>query len=365
MANRTERVEVAVIGGGPAGLNAAITAAKYGAQVLLIDDRDAPGGQLFKQIHKFFGSEQHRAGVRGVQIGRDLLDEAGQVGVRTLLGTTVWGLFPDLRIGAATRTERLIVEAQKIIVATGAGENAIPFDGWTLPGVMGAGAAQTFINCHRVQPGTRALMVGAGNVGLIVAYQLFQAGIGVAAIVEAKPKVGGYLVHAAKVQRAGVPILTGHTVVEARGAGAVEAATVAEVDQAFQPVPGTEKEVEVDLICLAVGLGPAAELCWLAECQMAFLPELGGHVPVHDANLETSVPGLYVAGDVAGIEEASTAMEEGRLAGLAAAESLGHVSAEDAAQEKQAIWQSLDALRQGPFGQMRLEAKKKLMDSCP
>lgn len=366
MAGGTIRVQVAVVGGGPAGLMAASTAAKYGARVVLMDEKSAPGGQLFKQIHKFFGSEHHWAGVRGMEIGRRLLEEADRVGVQVLLDTSVWGIFPSCRgiggrIAAAVRTERKIVEAERVVLATGAGENPLAFEGWTLPGVMGAGAAQTMINVHRVRPGTRALVVGAGNVGLIVAYQLLQTGIDVVALVEAKPRIGGYRVHAAKLKRTGVPILTAHTVLEARGGEGVEQAVIAQVDERFAPMPGTEIELSVDLICIAVGLSPAAELCRVADCRMAFMGALGGYVPVHDRNMETSVPGLYVAGDVAGIEEASTAMEEGRLVGVAAAESLGLIGREQAEKEKAAIWRSLDALRSGPFGEMRFNAKRTLM----
>lgn len=100
-------------------------------------------------------------------------------------------------------------------MATGAGENPLAFPGWTLPGVVGAGAIQTMINVHRVSVGKRVLMIGSGNVGLIVTYQLLQAGIDVAGIVEAAPQLGGYGVHAGKVRRAGVPLYVGHTVIEA------------------------------------------------------------------------------------------------------------------------------------------------------
>ena len=355
--------QVAVVGGGPAGLTAAITASGYGARVVLMDEKAAPGGQLFKQIHKFFGSERHRAGVRGYEIGRQLLDEADRVGVETMLDTTVWGLFPDNRLAVTRGPIRRMIRAERIVLATGAGENPLAFPGWTLPGVMGAGAAQTCINVHRVRPGTRALVVGSGNVGLIVAYQLLQAGVEVAVLVEALPRIGGYRVHAAKIQRAGVPILVGHTVVEARGAAGVERAVVARADERFRPVPGTEIELDVDLICIAVGLTPAAELCRLAGCRMTYAAALGGYMPAHDRDMRTSLPGVYVAGDVAGIEEASTAMEEGRLAGVAVAESLGRIDPARAEEEKAEIWRGLDALRSGPFGAGRLRAKHEVICS--
>jgi thioredoxin reductase len=255
----------------------------------------------------------------------------------------------------------MLLKAQKILLATGATENALAFPGWTLSGVMGAGAIQTLVNVQRVLPGRRVLMVGSGNVGLIVSYQLLQAGAEVAAIVEAAPRIGGYGVHASKVRRNGVPIFTSTTVREASGKERVEKAVLAKVDDKWQPIVGTEQEIAVDVICLACGLSPLSELAWMAGCEFAYLPQLGGHVPVHDANMETTAPGIYVAGDVAGIEEASTAIEEGRLAGIAIAEALAYVSAEEAKEKKEAVLNRMAELREGPFGEGRREAKECLV----
>ncbi len=132
------------------------------------------------------------------------------------------------------------------------------------------------------------------------------------AIVEAMPKVGGYFVHAAKVRRLGVPILTRHTILRAEGTDRVERAVVAQLDENWRPIPGTEKVFEVDTIALAVGLRPSIELLHQAGCQIKFVRELGGHVAVRDERMETTVQGIFVAGDSAGIEEATTAMLEGR-----------------------------------------------------
>ena len=197
--------DVIVVGAGPAGLGAAIEAGRQGAKVLLLDENDRPGGQLFKQIHKFFGSREHYAGTRGFAIGRQLLQEAEEAGVEIHLGRRVWGIFPDGSVTAANDTESVRYQGSYLILATGASENALAFPGCTLPGVMTAGAAQTFANVHHVLPGQNIVMVGSGNVGLIVTYQLLQAGANVKAILEAAPKLSGYAVHAGKVRRAGVP----------------------------------------------------------------------------------------------------------------------------------------------------------------
>ncbi len=364
---KTRSTEIAVVGAGAAGLTAAIEAAQAGAQVTLIDENERPGGQLFKQIHKFFGSEEHQAGVRGYKIGEALLAQAEEAGVETLLSTVAYGLFVedgDKQVGLIRERHTELLQARVIILATGALENALAFPGWTLPGVMGAGAAQTLINIHRTLPGRRVLMIGSGNVGLIVSYQLLQAGAEVVAIVEALPKIGGYGVHASKVRRAGVPILTGHTILRAEGKEGIERAIVVAVDEKWQPVPGSEIVFEVDTICLAVGLSPLAELAWMAGCRFTYLPGLGGFVPVHDEDMESNLPGLYVAGDLAGIEEASTAMEEGRLAGLSAAQTLGYLDEAEAEEKKAEVRRRLAALRLGSFGEGRAQAKENIVSEA-
>lgn len=353
--------ELAIVGGGPAGLAAAIEAAKAGVKVTLVDENARPGGQLFKQIHKFFGSKEHYAGVRGIDIGLHLLKEVKEWGAEVLLNAVVWGIFEDHTLGIMQGEKNSLLRAERILVASGASENALVFPGWTLAGVMGAGAIQTLVNVQRVLPGKRVLMVGSGNVGLIVTYQLLQAGAEVLGIVEAAPRVGGYGVHASKVRRRGVPIHVATTVKEARGKDKVEQAVLVSLDEQWNPVLGSERVVDVDVICLACGLSPLAELVWMSGAQFAYLPQLGGHLPVHNENMETTLPGLYVAGDVAGVEEASTAIEEGRLAGVAASESLGKLAPDEAQKRKNAIRVRLDELRAGPFGESRRVAKEKLV----
>ena len=358
------KTDLAVIGGGPAGLCAAIEAARRGVEVTLVDENQRAGGQLFKQIHRFFGSEEHLAGIRGITIGEMLLEDARKYGVRVLLNTVAWGLFPERQLGVASPEGVDILEAQKVVVATGAIENSLSFPGWTLPNIMGAGAAQTMVNVHRVLPGQRVLIVGSGNVGLIVAYQLLQAGAEVIAVVEALPGISGYQVHASKIVRMGVPILCRHTILRALGAECVQKVEIARVDERFNPLPGSERLLDVDLICIAVGLRPLAELCRMAGMRFEYHPVLGGHVPLHDRSMQTTLPGVYVAGDVSGIEEASSAMEEGRLAGIAVSQALGKVDPQAGARDLAEAERRLRALRLGPYGDDRYEAKEKIVQSC-
>ena len=226
---------------------------------------------------------------------------------------------------------------------------------------MGAGAAQNMMHVNRVLPGSRALVVGSGNVGLIVAYQLAQAGIKVAGVIDVLPEPAGYQVHAGKVRRLGIPIMTSHTIVEAKGDPAVECAVVSKVDENGKVIKGTRMELPVDLICLAAGLRPFDELCWAAGLGMKYVRDLGGFVPLHGEALETTFQGVYVAGDVSGIEEANTAMEEGRLVGVVVAEKLGHIKKQDTAVLKNEIKNSLRDLRVGKYGDNRAYAKKEII----
>ncbi len=344
-----KRYDLIIIGAGPSGLSAAIEAGKRGMSVIVFDENERPGGQLFKQIHKFFGSKEHKAKIRGFVIGQQLLDEASKAGVEVKLSATVVGIYPDREVVVKIGDGVEHYKGDAIIVATGAAENMVTFDGWTLPGVIGAGAAQTMMNLHGVKPGKRVLMLGSGNVGLVVSFQLMQAGCEVVALVDAAPRVGGYGVHAAKVARTGVPFYLSHTIVKAEGTNHVTGVTIAEVDSHFQFIPGTEKHFDVDTICLAVGLSPMSQLLKMVGCQMDNSGKGGGQIPVVDESGATSVPGIYAVGDVAGIEEASSAMIEGRMAGIKAAEYLGFEEVKTGDEEFDKEVKALDELRQGMF----------------
>ena len=353
-------VEILVVGGGPAGLCAAKAAAALGASVLICERDEIPGGQLVKQTHKFFGSRKQYAGDRGIAIGDSLLDEViNDPNIEVMPDTTVIGIYEDGLV-LAERSEKIIkINPRKIIVATGAAEKFLAFPGNDLPGIYGAGAVQTLMNVAGVIPGERVLMVGAGNIGLIVSYQLAQAGVETAAVIEGAPTIGGYLVHASKIQRLGIPVRTGYTIKEAYGDGKVEGAIICRLDPAWNLIKGSEEDIKCDTICLAVGLTPLTELCWQAGCEMAFIRELSGHVPLIDKYLQTTNPKIYVAGDVSGVEEASSAMVEGRLAGYSAACSLGYGLDTAPALQAEAMAE-LDELRAGPMSERIRQGVEKV-----
>jgi len=352
--------DIAIVGGGPAGLCAALTAADLGAKVVLIEQDDALGGQLVKQTHMFFGSEKQQAGTRGINIGHMLIDQVEKhPNIDILLNATAMGYYPDGVLGLNQQEDFIKIKPKKMILGTGASERFIAFPNNDLPGVYGAGAVQTLMNVYGVKPGNKVLMVGAGNIGLIVSYQLEQAGVEVVAIVEGSPNIGGFLVHASKIRRLGVPILTSHTIVEALGEREVSGAIIAKLDDQWNIIEGSEQTLEVDTICLAVGLTPLTELIAQAGGELAYIRELSGYVPVHSENLETTIPGVYVAGDLAGVEEASSAMVEGKLAGAAAAKSLGYQVAE-AEKIMADAHAELHDLRSGPVGERIRAGIKKL-----
>ena len=300
-------VAVLIIGAGPAGLAAAVELGRRGVETLIIDDKDRPGGKLVLQTHKFFGSvEDSYAGTRGYEIAAILEQEISQLdSVEMWLNTTALGVFSDKIIGAVkgVQNSRYVqIKPEKLLVATGAREKMLSFPGNTLPGVYGAGAFQTLVNRDLIKSSQRVLIVGGGNVGLIAGYHAIQAGIEVMALIEALPQVGGYKVHADKLKRLGVPILTGHTIVAAAGKDKVESVTVARLDRNWKAIKGTYKTFEVDTVLVAVGL---------AEVNEFYLKARKWGMDV------------FCAGDAREIAEASAAMFTGKIEGLKIARSFG------------------------------------------
>ncbi len=326
------RPDLLVVGGGAAGLAATLKAAEMGLDVVLVDEHFKPGGQLLKQTHKFFGNVELFGGMRGYQIAEEYVKKLQKMSNVTILtSTTVYGVFRDGVVGAASDNAHYLIKPRALIAATGAQERFLEFPNNDLPGVIGAGGAQTLMNEFGVKPGEKALVVGSGNVGLIVSYQLLQAGVKVLAIVELLSEIGGWFVHAAKVRRYGVPILTRHTIKYVEGSTRVEKAVIAAVDEKFNFIPGTKRELDVDLVLLAVGLEPDTRLHAQAGAVMKYVPELGGLVPLRTLDLETTVENMYVAGDSSGIEEATTAILEGEIAALSVVSKYADASKAEAA----------------------------------
>lgn len=353
--------EVVIIGGGPAGMCAALEAANYGSKVILIERNHSLGGQLTKQTHKFFGSEKQQAGSRGIDIGVEIQEKiTSNPNIEIWFNSTAVGYYRDNIIMIEKENAVYGISGESIIIASGAFEKNLVFPNNDLPGIYGAGAVQTLMNIDGIKPGDNVVMIGAGNIGLIVSYQLIQAGVNVVGVVEAGPDVGGYKVHASKIKRAGVPIYTRHTIKGAHGKEKLEGVTIAEVDEKWQMIEGSEKSIKADVMCMAVGLSPIVELFFQAGCELKFIPALGGYVPVNDEHRNTSIDGLLVAGDSGGVEEASSAMLTGHLAGLSAARRLEYVDNYDERHED--LMEQLNSLRSGPHGGKIIEGIQKLRE---
>ncbi len=302
--------DVLIIGGGPAGLSAAIELGKRGAAVVLVDDKHRLGGKLVLQTHRFFGStDAVYAGTRGIDIATRLEDELRQLeSVETWLNSTALAVFSDHKVGVWKNGEDyVLIQPEVLLVASGAREKFLAFKGNTLPGVYGAGAFQTLVNRDLVKPAEKLFIVGGGNVGLIAGYHALQAGIEVVGLVEALSECGGYKVHKDKLVRMGVPVYTSHTILSANGADKVESVTIAAVDAQFNPIPGTEKSFDCDSVLIAVGLDPVDEFYHKAMS--------------YDLT-------AFVAGDAEEIAEASAAIFSGKIRGLEIARKLGIETAE-------------------------------------
>lgn len=353
--------DLVIIGAGPSGLCAAKMAAEAGQKVLLIDRNPQLGGQLIKQTHMFFGSEKQYAKTRGFDIAKKLIDDVKKYPdlVEIWDNSTVVGLYSDKVLTVLTGETYRKVQAKAIIVATGASEKVLAFENNDLPGIYGAGAVQTLMNVYGVKPGEKIVMVGSGNIGLIVSYQLMQAGVKVLAVIEAAKVIGGYKVHASKLRRLGVDIITSCTIKKAIGKDKVEKIVTVRLNEKWEEIPGAEKEYEVDAVCIAVGLSPLTNLLAMIGCELKYVGELGGLVPVLSKDYETTIEGVYACGDASGIEEASSAMVEGYITGLAAAKKLGKVHPQyDELMVD--LRKQLDILRSGPFGEKIRKGLAKL-----
>ncbi|MCK5585374.1 FAD-dependent oxidoreductase, partial [Candidatus Bipolaricaulota bacterium] len=297
-------VDVLIIGGGPAGMSAAIELANSSVGVLLIDDKDRLGGKLVLQTHRFFGSiNAVHAGTRGIDIGVRLATRVRESeSVHVWTSSTALAVYSDRTVGVLKNDRHVLVRPRMLLTATGAREKALVFQGNTLPGVYGAGAFQTLVNRDLVKASERTFIVGGGNVGLIAGYHALQAGIDVVGLVEALSECGGYKVHRDKLARMGVPIYTSHTVLSANGIDSVESVTIARIDDDFRPVAGTERTFQCDTVLIAVGLDPVDEFTRAAR--------------------RFGLP-VFAAGDADEIAEASAAIFSGRIAGRQIALELG------------------------------------------
>lgn len=338
----TRSADVVVVGGGPAGIAAALAAADAGATVVLIDTGRSVGGQFNRQLPEEFGARrpeklQHGWGAFAAQ--RDQV--AGHTRITHLAESSVWAVEEGKRLwvqrGPADGVGREVfaVDAKAVVLATGAYDRVLPFPGWDLPGVYSAGAAQALAKGQRIAVGKRVLVAGTGPFLLPVAESLAGVGAKVVQLLEANnlrtvrrgwltdPLVASgkfreALGYGALLARRRIPLRHGRTVIAAHGNDHVEAVTTTRLDPDWNPIPGTERTVEVDAVCLGFGFTAQLELAVSARCDLTAGPD-GGPAVVVDEHQQTTAPGVYAAGELTGIGGADLATAEGQVAGAAAA----------------------------------------------
>lgn len=292
--------QIAVVGGGPAGLSAAIASAEVGASVALFDEQDDVGGNLRWRRAEIDGPDGQRLPAAETVAG--LKSEAIRAGVSIFSEAVVWGLFADGLLAVAPRRPEASspadqVRAERIILATGSTDVPFPFPGGTLPGVYSLRATQILMNRYGVRPGRRFVILGDGPETAELADDIHAA--------------GGVVVVRHPIPVGATSDPTGDVLI-ARGEGGVEAVTFGGV------------EVAADVVVVAVGRQPDVQLATMAGCELAYHAPLGGWVPVRSEALETTKAGIFVAGDAAGIASDAVAVLEGTAVGLAAARSLGY-----------------------------------------
>jgi sarcosine oxidase subunit alpha len=377
--------DLIVIGSGPAGLQAAIAAARYSVRAVVVDEQPSPGGRLLGQLHEARSpGERKQHWMNGQTEAARLADEARGAGVQIISGTGVWGIWPEWSV-YLDRLEDARIRARALILATGAMQRPVVLPGWTLPGVMMVGAVQRLLHVHWMTPGHRAVVVGTDPLALITARQLALAGVTVVGIVpphaipaevstpaEAIQELArfssnapsAFLGFAGRLARSAdaaavmarnfprhgvkvwdIPLMIRRAVTSVIGDDHVVGVDVVDVDADGTP-RGTPERWDVDTVVLSGGLTPLYELAQVAGCEVADVPELGGVVPVHGPDLETSIPGVFVAGSITGIEAAPIALHQGELAGLSAAAYLRAVDAPKVRPLLTAVKQEIEKIRE-------------------
>ena len=300
MSENTIQVDVLVIGAGPAGLAAAIAAKKADVDSLIVLEReDHPGGILRQCIHNGFGLHRFKEELTGPEYAQRDIDTANEMGIDIRTGVTVLSVSKDKRVTAVSRENGLqIFEAKSIVLAMGCRERprgALAIPGTRCAGIYSAGTAQKFVNLEGYMPGRRVVILGSGDIGLIMARRMTLQGAKVLACVELMPYSSGLNRNIVQcLQDYNIPLYLSHTVIDIHGKERLSGVTVAKVDENRRPIPGTEMEFECDTLLLSVGLIPENELS--AGAGVALSPVTSGAV-VSDT-LETSIPGVFACGNV-------------------------------------------------------------------
>ena len=339
MSAHARAFDIVVVGGGPAGVMAAVAALRHGATVALLDENPAAGGQVYRAPPAAFAREKAATTeeIAGDRL-RALLARSGAV---TMFGHKVWSVSPGFRVDAIGADGPVALSAPKLIVATGTSERVVPFPGWTTPGVIGLAAATLLIKSQRMLPGRSTIVAGCGPLLVAVAAGILKGGGRVVALIDvAGPKdwlarLPGMLARPDLVARgarwlaalraAGVPLLSRHSLSAVRERDDALEATVTRVDTDGTPIAGTERTLTADCVAVGNGLTPGSDVSRVLRAQHRYDAAQGGWIAATDPWGRTSVAGLYVVGDGGGIAGAQAAEHHGELAALAALHDSGRM----------------------------------------
>jgi len=371
--------DVIIIGAGPAGLSAGIASRESNLNVLILDEFPKLGGRLHGQLHQ----EPNGEWWNGVAETKKLVDRAEELNTEIKTGVAVHHI-EKTEAGFSVHTNIGVLDTDQLLIATGAAEVAAPVPGWTLPGVMSIGAAQVMTNVHRVRVGQKGIVIGVNVLSAAIARELQLAGVelhsmalpaynvvtkdhshpkkvmeGLVRIAHLAPsaflRFGSKFAKAAWIRNLavtfypgggvkmwGMPIHIRKAITQINGTEEVESVTMSNVTTEGELIPGTEETIAVDFVCIAGGLYPLAELAAVIGCPFQYLEELGGHVPVHNEQMKTPIEGLYVAGNITGIESSKVASAQGTLAGL----SMAKEKATDPADLNKQVKRAMDHVKQ-------------------
>jgi len=318
---KSYEVDVAVIGGGSAGLAAAIVVKKAGLQVLIIERDKELGGITLQCIHNGFGLHEFKEELTGPEYVQRFINEAKKLDIPSKLDTMVIEFTPNKTIYAVNNREGLIqIKAKAIILAMGCRERtrgAINIPGFRPAGIYTAGQAQRFVNIEGYLPGRTYVILGSGDIGMIMARRLTWEGCQVKAVVEIQPYVSGLLRNQVQcLEDYDIPLITTYTVTKIHGKDRVKGVTISKVDRKFDRIIGSDKFIECDTLLLSVGLIPENELTREAGAEIS---EMGG--PIVDNNLETTIEGVFACGNVLQVHDlVDLVTAEAKRAGLNAIE---------------------------------------------
>ena len=328
-------LKIAIVGCGPAGMNAAIEAVRRGCSVTVIDEGARAGGQIFRQ--STVGFETGVGLPAELQRKTTLLSSFSTIVDRIdyLKNHTAYALFegPELHVSSDETSQ--ILKPDVVVLAAGVCERGIPFPGWTLPGVVYAGGAQALLKMQGVKIGQRVVIAGAGPLPIVVAAQLVKAGVGVVKVALLHPwwsmLFKPYALWAGRtivqegwqylnvLRQHNVEVLSRYVPLRAIGQDHIESIQLIAHDGTGKAVPGTEQRIECDALGINYGFTVNSELAAMAGVSMQYHTQRGGWVPVVDRYCRSSLPGILVAGDGAGLRGAWVAQAEGRIAGAMAA----------------------------------------------